>query len=170
MALATLAANLVLVRQELQAAATATPSRLDPQRTPSPGADAAGRVLDRSLDLEVRVVALKELSASAADPSPLLRILRRAKAESPAEVQIRAMTITALGRFPEAPAAREVLVVLAFTRSAERSERVLALDVLARRPDLEQCRKPLTSLSQDPEPLVSARAKQILAGLSPPPR
>ena len=168
MALAALVASVVLVSSE------PTPG-LSPSPTPSPSPSAPlsetevalREVMDSERQLEDRTLALKRLSQSASDAGPIVRILRQLPGDSPSELQVRAMALTALERFPRDLAAREYLVVLAFTRTSERSERTLALDVLASRPDLADCRKPLAVLTKDPEPAVASRARKLLDRLGP---
>ncbi len=167
-ALAALVASVVLVSSE------PTPG-LSPSPTPSPSPSAPlsetevalREVMDSERQLEDRTLALKRLSQSASDAGPIVRILRQLPGDSPSELQVRAMALTALERFPRDLAAREYLVVLAFTRTSERSERTLALDVLASRPDLADCRKPLAVLTKDPEPAVASRARKLLDRLGP---
>lgn len=172
MALAALVASIVMVSTppppspRPRASATASPT---PSKAPNPVEIALSEVLDSERTLEDRTSALKRLSQTAHDAGPIVRALRRLESTSPAELQVRAMALTALERFPRDPAAREFLVVLAFRRDAARGERALALDVLASRPDLEQCRKPLKVLERDPEPAIRGRAKRILARMGPAP-
>lgn len=167
-ALAGLVASVVLVSSEpvpgLEPSPNATPT---PSASLSPSELALTEVMNPELELSDRTLALKRLSQGADDAGPLVRVLRGLPGDSPSELQVRAMALTALERFPRDLAAREYLVVLAFTRSSERSERTLALDVLASRPDLAECRKPLVVLTKDPEPSVASRAKQLLERIGP---
>lgn len=161
-AFASLGASLVAV-QTARPSATPTPSA-----SPlSPREAQLQTVLDDAQELSARQAALRELSRSAPDAGPLVRILRRLRREQPGGEPLRTEAIAALEGFPRDPAARELLVVLAFRRGGALGERTLALDVLARRPDLAQCRKPLRALSHDPEASVAERARALLERLPP---
>lgn len=165
--LASLVASIVLVSSEPPPGSTPSPATPTPTKPLSETEVALREVMDPERELSDRTLALKRLSQSADDAGPIVRILRGLPGDSPSELQVRAMALTALERFPRDLATREYLVVLAFTRSSERSERTLALDVLASRPDLAECRKPLLVLTKDPEHTIASRAKKLLERLGP---
>lgn len=173
-ALAGLIASIVLVSKDAPSPSVTPSATPTPTKPPSAVETALREVLDSERPIESRTLSLKRLSQAADDAGPIVRVLRQLPGTSPSELQVRAMALTALERFPRDLAAREFLVVLAFQRSGDRNERTLALDVLASRPDLADCRKPLQVLAKDPESAVATRAQRLLqrldASASPTPR
>ncbi|MGE0707888.1 MAG: hypothetical protein AB7N76_14330 [Planctomycetota bacterium] len=83
---------------------------------------------------------------------------------SAGDPQARALALTALQRFPGDREVRALLLAISVDRQADRGERALALDLLARGGYLASAREPLRALRGDADPLIRAAAERLFAG------
>lgn len=122
-----------------------------------PVVELPGVVADPEAPVADRVQALKSLAVSSTDAGPVLEALARIGADDPQRVQMQAMVVTAMARYPADPAAHAHLLAQ-LEPGVDRGQRILAIGVLSSMPNVPGLRSRLDSLKADRDAGVREKA------------